>query len=731
LLICGIGITYKVVLRKLKMNKLFIVESPGKVKTISKILGPDYTIRPTVGHIIDLSKGSGGGDIGVDIQNGFIPKYEIMPDKKDKIKAIIDSAKTADEILVASDADREGEAIAYHIAGQLEHLGKPIKRIVFNEITKNAILKGIENPIGFNHNLYDAQQARRVLDRIVGFMVSPYLSRKLGDKLSAGRVQSVTLRMIVDREREIEAFIPDVYYNITATLTKNDKEEKFVGKYIQRVTNEEDATKIKNDLESSIYTISSINKKENIRKAPPPLTTSMLQQEASNKLKFKAERTMSIAQSLYEGGYVTYIRTDSVHNSIESIEKVRQYILNKGFKLPNSPNEFKNKDQAQNAHEAIRPTDILLHPDKIPVDGEQQKLYNLIWRMFVASQMNSAIFDVVKINIETSNSHVLLAEGKILRDEGWLAIAKPFIAKDKDIVLPKLNVGDNVILISPKIKVDKSQTKPPGRYTEASLIAELERKEIGRPSTYAAIISRISTRKYVNSTIKGFLPTSLGISVIDDLKDNFSFMDYMYTANMEKKLDDIAEGKLDYLSMMTEFFDEFKGEFQKARGSQGMLTGIPCPKCGGNTVVRKSKYGFFAGCIKYKGGCDGIINIIINDGVVSVKGSVGPKVDTNIICPECGSPMVPRPDGKFGPFYSCSNYPRCFGKRKMPFGKKCSDCGEELYATLFGDKMKLACMGYPNCKHVEELPEDAKLNWLDPEKITPPTYSKKVEKVLK
>src|SRR5690606_4139546 len=345
-------------------------------------------------------------------------------------------------------------------------------------------------------------------------------------------------------------------------------------------------------------------------------------------------------------------------------------------------------------------------------------------------QMNPAVFDVVKVSVQTSTNHILVAEGKIQKEEGWMSIAKPFLKKDKDVILPNLSINDDVVLTPPKVKLEKSQTKPPPRYGEASLIAELERKEIGRPSTYASIISRISVRKYVKNTAKGFIPTDLGRKVVEDLKGNFTFMDYMYTADMEKQLDQIAEGKLDYVSMMSNFFNSFKEEFQKARGLQGMVTDIPCPKCGAETVVRKSKYGFFAGCVKYKGGCDGIANISIEDGK-AVQKTQKAKIDSDVICPECGSGMVPRPDGKFGPFYSCSEYPRCKGKRKIPFGKKCPDCGDELYATLMSDKMKLACMGYPNCKHVEELPENANLNWLDPKKVTPPVYSKKVEQVLK
>lgn len=708
-------------------NALVVVESPGKVKTISKILGPGYTIRPTVGHIIDLAKGK-GGDIGVDVHNGFRPRYEILPDKKDKIKAILDAARTADEIFIASDGDREGEAIAFHILSQLEHLNKPLHRIDFNEITKKAILKAISEPREFNRNLFDAQQARRVLDRIVGFMVSPYLSHKLGDKLSAGRVQSVALRMIVDRENEIETFVPDVFFNISASLAKD--KDKFVAKYPSRVTNKEEAHKIKSQLDESTYVISNVSSKNNVRKAPPPLTTSVLQQEASTKLKIKAERTMSAAQKLYEAGHVTYIRTDSVRNSIESIAEVRDYLVKEWFEVPDSPNEFKNKDQSQDAHEAIRPTNVLDHPDNIALEGDQLKIYNLIWRIFVASQMKPAVFDVVKVDIQASSGHKLVAEGKILREQGWLEVAKPFVKREKDVNLPLLSLGEGVELVPPGVKVDKSKTKPPPRYTEATLIAELERKEIGRPSTYAAILARISVRKYVKSTIKGFLPTDLGRTVSNDLKDHFSFMDYMYTADMEKKLDKIAEGKLDYKTMMSEFFDGFKTEFQKARGYQGMITDIQCPKCGDKTVVRKSKYGFFAGCIKYKAGCDGIVNIQIDNGVPIPK-SHSAKIDSNIICPDCGSGMIPRPDGRFGPFYSCSKYPQCKGKRKIPFGKKCSDCGDDLYATLISGIMKLACMGYPKCKHVEDIPDGAQINWMDPNKITPPKYSSKVEKVLK
>ena len=711
------------------MSILVVVEAPGKVKTLSKYLGSEYVVRPTIGHIMDLAVGR-GGDIGVDIDNGFVPRYEVMPDKVDKIKAILDAARSADEILVASDPDREGEGIAFHIREQLKGLKKPIKRIVFNEIEKKAVQKAVKNPRDFDQNLYDAQQARRVLDRIVGFMVSPYLSHKLGDKLSAGRVQSVALRMIVDREREIEAFKPDTFYNISATLAKG--QGKLVAKYPKRVENDDEAKQIKEDLDTAKYVVQDISGKDVVRKAPPPLTTAKLQQEAGAKLKFKIDRTMKAAQELYEGGFVSYIRTDSTRNSADSIENVRQFISKQGMSVPSVPNEFKNADQAQDAHEAIRPSDINALPDKVALTDDQKKIYELIWRMFVASQMEPAVFNTVKVTIKATKDqkeHLLIAEGKTIKQEGWLSMVKQY-TKEKEAMLPTLVKGDVLTLTPPKVKSEKSQTKPPPRFSEHSLVEELERKAIGRPSTYASIIARISVRQYVKTTAQGFEPTDLGRSVSDDLKDNFTFMDYKYTADMEKKLDKVADGKLGYVPMLTEFFSSFKTEFQKARGNQGMHTDIPCPKCGGETVVRKSKYGYFAGCIKYKAGCDGLVGITMEDGKPALKASRA-NVMEDILCPDCGAGMVSRPDGKFGPYYGCSKYPQCKGKRKMPFGKKCPKCGNELYATLMIDKMKLACMGYPNCKHVENLPEGSNINWVDPQKVTPPTYSKKVENVLK
>jgi DNA topoisomerase I len=704
-------------------NKLFIVEAPKKLKTISKILGKDFTVRATGGHIIDLAKGK-NGDIGVDIKNGFKPRYEVLADSKDKIKSILDAARSCDEIFVASDPDREGEAIAFHVKSQLDKFNIPIHRVKFQELTKSAILNAINSPIGFDDDLYDAQQARRVLDRIVGFMVSPYLSKKLGDKLSAGRVQSVALRIVVDREKEIEAFKSETFFNISVDLKKDSV---FNAKYPGRVKEESLAKEIEEKLKISTYKITSIQASKSTRAPNPPLTTSKLQQEASAKFKFSADRTMKAAQALYEAGQVTYIRSDSLRSAPEAIQAARDYLTSLGKEVPDSPNTYKNKDASQDAHEAIRPTDVKTEPDSLILEPDQQKIYELIWRLFLASQMKPAEYDNVNATVHASEGYDLIAKGKILKYNGWLDIAGPFVKKEKDIVLPILLKGDIPDL--KKVISDKKNTTPPSRYNDGTLVRELEDRGIGRPSTYASTIQRITNRKYITKSSKGFVPTNVGREVVEDLEKHFSFMEYKYTANMEKELDKIAEGKMNYKDMMSKFFDGFKVEFQEARGSQGKSTDIPCPNCGADTVVRKSKYGYFAGCVKYPE-CKGIVGINLVDGKAVKKGEQK-NIDDSVKCPKCGSGMVLREDGKFGPFYSCSEYPKCDGKRKVPFGKKCPKCGDELFATLFGDKMKLACMGYPNCRHVEKLPDDAKINWVNPESVTPPVYDRKVEKVLK
>ena len=703
------------------MTILLVVESPSKARTIKKYVGADFVVRPTIGHIIDLSKGR--GDLGVSIENGFKPKYAVLPDKQDVVEAIQAAAKQADQIYIASDMDREGEAIAFHVASVLKKFNKPIRRVKFHEITKKAIEKAIANPTDLDQNLYDAQQARRVLDRIVGFTVSPYLSRKLTDNMSAGRVQSVALRLIVDREKEIEAFIPEEYWDVTVRLAKTAKSQSFDAYPVKKILDEKTANQITEDLKSCKYEILNVKAEQKPRNPCPPLITSELQKDASARFRFPVDKTMKIAQSLYENGLVTYIRTDSVRCSPEAIDSARQWLLDNNYDVPVKFNVYKNKDDSQDAHEAIRPTDVTL---EIPALSEDElKIYRLIRAKFLGSQMLPALYDTVKVLIGTSAGHQLETEGKVQAFPGWLAICQEFEKTTKEITLPKLNKGDSLVLVPPKVVCEKKETKPPSRFNEGSLIDELKRKGIGRPSTYAAIIAKIT--KYVNKTARAFVPTELGRKVVDDLQQYFAFMAYEYTAKMEDQLDLIAEGKLGYEEMLGGFYEPFKSEFNKARYSEARKTDIPCPICGGETVVKHSQYGFFAGCWNYPD-CRGAVGIRFEGDEIICQPQH--EVVQGVNCPDCGLGMVRR-DGRFGPFYSCSNYPRCKGRRKIPFGKKCSKCGGELYLTIFNGEQKLACMNYPDCKNIENIPEDTNTNWISPEEIKPPKLSRKVERLLK
>lgn len=705
---------------------LVVVESPKKSRTISKILGSEYIVRPTVGHIYDLTT-TGFQRLGVDIDNGFKPQYTLSPDKKDKVASILGAAKQAKLILLAADKDREGEAIACHVADTLKNIKVPIKRITFDEITKSGLEKALKNPKELDYDLYDAQQARRVLDRLVGFMVSPYLISIMGSKLSAGRVQSVCLRLIADREKYIQTFIPETYWNISVGLSKG---KKFIAKYPIRINDEQRAKKIKKDLDVSSFSVSGVESNEQKRNPPPPLTTSKLQQAASGRYKFSAKRTMKAAQSLYEAGVITYMRTDSTRNSEESIKAVRKWLKGLKHPLPKKHNIYLNKDSAQDAHEAIRPTDVKVTPKAFFGNDDEVKLYKLIWEFFVGSQMTAAVFNTVVVTVKASKGHELKANGRTLKHSGWLQILKD--DRDDLVQLPNLSIGDKLKVVAPKVKFEKKETKPTSRYSEGALIKELERRGIGRPSTYAAIIEKISQRKYVTKSKNVFSPTELGLKVTDTLQKYFSFMKYEYTADMENKLDKIAQGKLDYVKMLGDFFEPFKRELRKARADTYVDGGVDCDRCNTNRMILKhSQYGFFIACSGYPD-CKNIKGCIIEGDVDSGNYKIiineKHKVVDNIVCPKCNSGMVRR-DGKFGPFYSCSGYPQCKGSRKIPFGKKCSKCDGELYMTIFGGESKLACMEYPVCKNIENLPEGTDSNWVDPKKIMP-EINKKVEKIL-
>ena len=708
---------------------LFIVESPAKARKISKFLGKDYIVEASAGHIVDLTM-EGKDNLGVDIENGFTPKYGVIPSKKSVIKILIKRAKEVDKILLATDDDREGEAIAWHLYDVLKKTKKPFKRVTFHEITKEALLKSLKNQRDLDKNMYDSQQARRVLDRIVGFSVSPFLIRKYGPKLSAGRVQSVAVRLVVDREREIEAFVPEEYWTITASLAKSGTKDGFVAKYTKRVTDGKTAAKVKKDLDGDTYIIKDVVQVEQKQNAPPPLITSSMQSAAAGKYKFSASKTMKAAQALYEAGMITYLRTDSVRCDDAAIQFCRKWLGENGYDKPKKPNKYTVKKAAQAAHEAIRPTNVENTPKNVYLSDDQQKLYTLIWERFVASQMNPALYDATGVIVKTSSNHELKANGRVLKYKGWLEIMDDLDSKkDKNVILPPLSEGDKCDLIPPKVKSVKKATKPPPRFTERKLIDELEKRGIGRPSTYAAIMSKITDRSYVKKKSNAFIPTESGKKVVDSLVEFFDFMEIKYTADMESKLDEIADGTVSYLDMMSGFYNPFKGQLKKAYMSANTDYGFRCKKCGKDTpmYLKHGKFGYFLACMNYRNGCTHTLSCDMVDEKPVLRKTQG-DVDEDIRCPVCKSGMVKR-DGQFGPFYSCSEYPICKGTRKVPYGKKCPECKNELYATIFHGDSVLFCMGYSRgCRYSEPLKDKL----ADPKRLVDKKpIPKRIKKMLK
>lgn len=703
-------------------KKLIIVESPAKAKTIAKYAGDEYIVISSKGHIMDLVTES--NDMGVDIEDNFKTRYKIIPEKKDVVKTIVDAANKASEILLASDPDREGEAIAFHIKSQIKKSTAPIKRVEFKEITKAGVKYGISHPRELDNNLFDAQQARRVLDRIVGFVVSKFLMDSFGPGFSAGRVQSVALRLIVEREREIENFKPEEYWTLHANLAKN--KEKLIAKYAGKVSDQKNADKIKNDLENDTYSVSEVINDEQKKNPFPPLITSTLTASVSSRYKFPAAKTMKVAQTLYESGMITYMRTDSVRNSPESIQSCREYLESRKLAVPDKPNTFKSKGNAQDAHEAIRPTDVFKHPDSIFLPEDEKKVYRVIWEHFVASQMAPAIFDTCNVTVKTSSGHLLKANGRVLKFKGWLEIMSDEDDNDGDNHLPILNVGDKLDLVPPKIKSEKKQTKPPPRWSERTLVLELEKKGIGRPATYAAIMSKITDRHYVTVDKNVFYATENGKKAIDKLSSRFQFMEYRYTSEIEEQLEEIANSKAKYVNVLNNFYNLFKKELKSAYTLENKDYGFKCNKCQQPMFLKHGKFGFYLACANYPE-CKTTFSCELIDEKPVIKNS-SPIVD-GISCPKCSSTMIKK-DGKFGPFYSCSNYPKCTGNAKVPFGKKCNQCGGELYLTVFNEEPKLACMQYPACRNVEEVPSDSKVNWVPPNKIVGPKMDKSIKKII-
>ncbi len=571
------------------MKTLVIVESPSKADKIQNYLGKGYIVLASKGHITDLAKGGRFG-IGVDVNNSFKPHYVLMDDKIETLDHLIKVGKNCDQIFVASDPDREGEAIAWHLAKRLEDLGKPIKRMVFNEIKKDKLLKAVKDVRDINLDLFHAQEARRILDRLVGFMASPFLMSFYGPKLSAGRVQSVVTRMVIDREREIESFVPETFWTIQVALSADNK-NGFATKYSGKLIDLKSAETIRDKVsdKSASFVVSEVLAEEEKKNPPPPLVTSSLQQIMSKVHGFGADRTMKAAQALYEGGYCTYIRTDSVRVGDEALEEVRTWLKDNKYDVPKKPNVYKNKDAAQDAHECIRPSDISLLPQEnyAMIDPDEKLVYETIWKYFIASQMQPAVYNTLKLTAKLSSSKdvEVKASGKALKSEGFMKILG--LSDDSKIDIPNLNKGDVLNLFGKNpVKMEKKQTQPPARYSEDKLIKELVNRNIGRPATYAELLSKITLRNYVEKKGNVYHATDLGKKITDVLAKYFTFMDYNYTSNMEQQLDEIESGKINHTDMLKKFYPSFKQEIDQAYIDNG---GCLCDKCKSPMVTKTAK----------------------------------------------------------------------------------------------------------------------------------------------
>ncbi|MBZ2173886.1 type I DNA topoisomerase [Schnuerera sp. xch1] len=661
-------------------KNLVIVESPAKAKTIGKFLGKKYKVKASVGHIRDLPKSS----LGIDIENNFNPKYITIRGKGPIVQELKREAKKTEKVFLATDPDREGEAISWHLAYILGIEDKEPVRVEFNEITKDAILNAIKKPRVIDKDLVDAQQARRILDRLVGYKISPLLWRKIKKGLSAGRVQSVTVKIICDREKEIENFVPEEYWSIKALLEK-DKipfEANFYGVLEKgkdkklKLSNKDEVDKILNSLDKDNFVVKEVKKGKKKRNPYLPYTTSTLQQDASKKLGFSAKKSMKLAQQLYEGidikkegtvGLITYIRTDSTRISEEALNATKTFINdNYGEEYSNGGKPYnKNKKGAQDAHEAIRPTSVLRVPKDIKdsLTKDQFKLYDLIWRRFVGSQMSPAKYDTISVKI-LSNDCIFKASGSKLNFKGFLKVYKINEKNDSNSEIPMLTKGETVKVNS--IEPNQHFTQPPSRYTEASLIKTLEELGIGRPSTYSPTISTILNREYVNLENKSFVPTELGILVNDLLEEYFKdIVDEKFTADLEQKLDKIEEGKYTWKAIVSEFYKQFEVVLNKAEEEidkieiEDEVTDEVCEKCGRNMVIKNGRYGKFLAC----------------PGYPECKNTKPILHTIDVPCPKCGGNIVRRRSKKGRMFYGCSNFPECdFISWDEPIREKCPKC---------------------------------------------------------
>jgi DNA topoisomerase I len=700
------------------MKTLVIVESPTKAKTISKFLGKDFDVKSSFGHIRDLPKSK----LGVDVENNFEPQYVNSKDKTKTIKELKTASSKAGDVLFATDEDREGEAISYHLAHILKINPAKAKRIVFHEITKHAIDEALQHPRELDLKLFDAQQARRILDRLVGYQLSPFLWKKIARGLSAGRVQSVAVRLVVEREQEIKAFNPEEYWTIEGLFANKDKHEiiaklhSIKGKRVAKldIKNEKQVKKILADLEKTKYTISKVEQKKKKRNPLAPFITSTLQQEANHRLGFSAKQTMRLAQQLYEGidvagkgqvGLITYMRTDSLNLSGKFLGESNDFIKQTyGDKYSiEKPRVFKRKSKnAQEAHEAIRPTHAELKPDNIKdnLDARQFKLYDLIWRRAMASQMSAAEINATTIEIDSENEYTFRATGQIIAFDGFL---KLYPEKSKENLLPELKKGENINCK----KIDHQQhfTEPPARYSDATLVKILEENGIGRPSTYAPTIHTIEARNYVErDDNKRLKPTDIAFVVTDLLVKHFDkIVDYEFTADMEGYLDEIAEGKKQWQEVIGGFYGPFKENLDKKdkeltkKELTESKTDEKCEKCTSDMIIKMGRFGKFMACTNYPE-CKNTKNIIEDeDGNKKVEEEE--VIDEK--CEKCNSPMAKK-HGRFGPFLGCTNYPECKNivSIENKTGVKCPECnkGDIVEKRSKRGRNFYACNKYPDCK---------------------------------
>ncbi|HET9316563.1 MAG TPA: type I DNA topoisomerase [Vicinamibacteria bacterium] len=731
-------------------KNLVIVESPAKAKTINKYLGSDFSVKASMGHVRDLPKKK----LGVDVKKGFTAEYEVLATRKKILDELKAAAKDAPTVYLAADPDREGEAICWHLAEELgARARKKVKRVVFNEITKRAVEDAFKHPADLDEKKVDAQQARRILDRLVGYKVSPILWDKVRRGLSAGRVQSVALKLICDREREIRAFVAEEYWTVVAHMAASQPPEfpanlvKKNGKNIE-IVNEEQAKAVRADLEKAAFRVAKVVARERKRNPVPPFITSKLQQEAFKKLRFSVKKTMQVAQRLYEGvelgpdgsvGLITYMRTDSFRIAADAIDAVRGRIANTYGEdyLPEKPNFYKSKKDAQDAHEAIRPTYLDRDPEAIKryLGKDEYALYKLIWNRFVASQMRPALFDETVVEIE-AGAYLLRAKGSTMKFRGFLAVyeespeekreekpkeeaaagAAEEAEPDAAPALPPLAEGDALAL--KKLDTDQHFTQPPPRFSEASLVKELEENGIGRPSTYASIISTIEAREYMEKREGKLYPTELGFVVTDLLVQHFQdIMSVEYTAAMEQELDEIEEGRDNLLNTLNQFWKKFEKDLKKASKEMENVkateveTDETCDKCGKKMVIKWGRYGRFLACSGYPE-CKNTRQL------EGGEGTDAPELHEDVakeVCPNDSQPLVLK-KGRYGPFLACTNYPDCKVTKRLvrgeggklqveqlpPIDEKCPECGKDLTWRRGRFGPFIACSNYPDCKYIKK-----------------------------